>query len=207
MEEKKFKKGDIIVSGRGNVGVYLNQISEDGFFYRLTARAKREGTDPEYARFATEKEKKRFIEEAKKNLYMFQYEKKKLLFEAIGEKKRVRPSLADYKELQKECECLMKDLSSERARIRMLEKDAVTKTEYDKVVEECERQRAETKALAASYDYLDKRLKTLTSDIKEKKSIIEHLRADIQLLCNRGLFARIFNKYSAECINNVKTNK
>ena len=180
METKQFKRGDIIVSGRGNVGIYLQQISDDGFFYRLTAKGERAGTDANYAKQATEKEKKSFISEAKRNIEKFPFEMRKFFYKAIGEKKRVRPSLGDYTALQKEYEALRIELSSK-----------VSAVEY-------ERLKAANRTLEASNKYLENSFNSFVAQIEEKDARLEHLRADIQLLCDRNLFERIINRYAKE---------
>lgn len=74
MEKKviEFKKGDIIVSGYGNIGIF-NGIVNGNMGERLTAycssRNAPAGTDMRYARHATEEEKKIFFNALEKNGY------------------------------------------------------------------------------------------------------------------------------------------
>lgn len=74
MEKKvvKFRKGDIIVSGCGNIGIF-NGIVNGNMGERLTAycssRNAPAGTDMRYARHATEEEKKIFFNALEKNGY------------------------------------------------------------------------------------------------------------------------------------------
>lgn len=71
MEQKTvvFRKGDVIVSGEGNIGIFNGVV--DGFIgERLTAYCESSapaGTDLRYARHATEEEKKFFFDEVAKN--------------------------------------------------------------------------------------------------------------------------------------------
>lgn len=73
MEKKvvEFKKGDIIVSGGGNIGIF-NGVVNGYMGERLTAYCDSDapaGTDMRYARHATEEEKKIFFNALEKNGY------------------------------------------------------------------------------------------------------------------------------------------
>ena len=73
MEKKvvEFKKGDIIVSGGGNIGIF-NGVVNGHTGERLTAYCSSDapaGTDMRYARHATEEEKKIFFNALEKNGY------------------------------------------------------------------------------------------------------------------------------------------
>lgn len=73
MEKKvvEFRKGDIIVSGGGNIGIF-NGVVNGNTGERLTAYCDSDapaGTDMRYARHATEEEKKIFFNALEKNGY------------------------------------------------------------------------------------------------------------------------------------------
>lgn len=70
MEQKTvvFRKGDVIVSGMGNMGIFNGVV--DGYMGELlTVYCASAGTDLRYARHATEAEKKNFFNDLEKNGY------------------------------------------------------------------------------------------------------------------------------------------
>ena len=129
MEKKvvEFKKGDIIVSGGGNIGIF-NGVVNGHTGERLTAYCDSDapaGTDMRYARHATEEEKKIFFNALEKNGYTwnpdtftiyanedrvltanFDYAKVDWKadgmhpFKVVEKKKRIRPTWTQVHELE-----------------------------------------------------------------------------------------------------------
>ena len=203
-EVKKFKRGDFIVSGKGNVGMFLSSIVEWESFFRLTDNGSRAGTDWEYARYATEDEKKKFVEKAiKANL---RDTDRKLLYESAGIKKRFRPSLNVYRELQRENdkldEMLKQSLKTQKnAETELLALKSkigleyISMEEYMKVVKEVNRLKVETERWKESCKQLEERHNALEAENKALKEEIVGLKERLNIIKNRGLFARIFNKF------------
>lgn len=203
-ELKKFKRGDFIVSGKGNVGMFLSSIVEWESFFRLTDEGSRAGTDWEYARYATEDEKKKFIEKAiKANL---RDTDRKLLYESAGIKKRFRPSLNAYRYLQRENDKLNEMLkqsvkAQKKAETELLalkskiSLEYISTEEYIKVAKEVDRLKVETERWNVSCKQLEERYNAVEAENKSLKEIIVGLKERLNIIKNRGLFARIFNKF------------
>lgn len=201
---KKFKRGDFIVSGKGNVGMFLSSIVEWESFFRLTDNGSRAGTDWGYARYATEEEKKKFIERAiKANL---RDADRKLLYESAGIKKRFRPSLNAYRELQRENDKLNEIFkqsvkAQKKAETELLDLKSkigleyISTEEYIKVAKEVDRLKVEIERWKDSSKQLEERHNALEAENKALKEVIVGLKERLNIIKNRGLFARIFNKF------------
>lgn len=203
-EVKKFKRGDFIVSGKGNVGMFLSSIVEWESFFRLTDNGSRAGTDWGYARYATEDEKKKFIERAiKANL---RDADRKLLYESAGIKKRFRPSLNAYRELLRENDKLNEIFkqsvkAQKKAETELLDLKSkigleyISTEEYIKVAKEVDRLKVEIERWKDSSKQLEERHNALEAENKALKEVIVGLKERLNIIKNRGLFARIFNKF------------
>lgn len=151
MEQKTvvFRKGDVIVSGMGNIGIFNGVV--DGYmgerFTAYCASSAPAGTDLRYARHATEKEKAIFFDAMKKNGYRWNpedfsvkalddlrinnsFDAGKIDWKADGmhpfkvvtgeRKKRVRPTWKQVRELEAKIRDLEQDLTDARVELLRL---------------------------------------------------------------------------------------
>lgn len=185
-----FRKGDVIVSGRGNMGIFNGVV--DGFIGdRFTADLESSapaGTDLRYARHATEAEKKFFFDALKENGLVWNPDE----FTVKPESEDWRPSLLHEK-------------GRVNWRAEGMHPFKVVTGEKKKRVRPTWKQVHELEAALAEQDVLINRANKVHEEglvaLRNAKEAIESLRKKVnelmienERLRNRSFLERVFNK-------------
>ena len=218
-KDRIFKRGDVIVSGLGNIRIFTGE-KFDGDFYKCLAcycvSGCPAGTDMRYARHATEKEKKLFFNALKANGMHFDkanlcisYAENvsvenlvmaKIAWKADGPqpykvvKKRVRPTLKEVNELKS-------GLENERGlHIHFAKECDQLKAKIlvkDRTIECLEKDNKALRDRNATYmqsnKLMEKELDRLRSANKSLNELNDDRLREIEYFKNRGFWARIFN--------------
>lgn len=218
-KDRIFKRGDVIVSGLGNIRIFTDD-KFDGDSYKCLAcycvSSLPAGTDMRYARHATEKEKKLFFAALKKNGFCFD---KKTLEISIVEnvsvecirnarvdwkadgpqpykvvKKRVRPTLKEVNELKSGLENERKlhiHFSKEAGRLKAVADGLEIKVKAG--LEQINKLTSENKALQQSNTLMEEELARQRKANIELSKFNDQYRQQITDLQSRGFWRRLFN--------------
>lgn len=210
MEKKvvEFKKGDIIVSGGGNIGIF-NGVVNGHTGERLTAYCSSDapaGTDMRYARHATEEEKKIFFNALEKNGYTWNPDTFTIKsnedcvlttnfdagrvdwkadgmhpFKVVGEKKRIRPTWTQVRELENIIDEQRELIDEQKNTVKGQQQDL---KDQKKLIDEMK------DMLERQTDALEKANELIASVRDDNLA----LRSENERLLSRSFLERLFNK-------------
>ena len=103
------------------------------------------------------------------------------------QKKRWRPSLTAYRELEKQ-------LAYANEQCLNLRNTRISADESEKLKERIKELESENTTLAKSNDWADKELKNIRSHNKRIENENKTLKEDMEVLKSRGFWARVFNR-------------
>lgn len=218
-KDRIFKRGDVIVSGLGNIRIFTDDKFE-GDSYKCLAcyctSGAPAGTDMRYARHATEKEKKMFFAALELNGLCFD---KKTLEISIGKntpvdhickagvdwkadgpqpykvvKKRVRPTLTQMRELEAGLENERKlhiHYSKEAGMLKVVADGLEIKVKD--CLEQINKLTSENRTLQQSNTLIEKELERQKKANIELSKFNDQYKEELAALKGRGFWRRLFN--------------
>lgn len=218
-KDRIFKRGDVIVSGLGNIRIFTGEKFEDDSYKCLACYCVSglpAGTDMRYARHATAKEKKLFFNALKANGLCFDkanlcisYAENvsvenlvnaKIDWKADGPqpykvvKKRVRPTLTQVRELEAGLENERKlhiHFSKEAGRLKAVADGLEIKVKAG--LEQINKLTSENRTLQQSNTLMEEELERQKKANIELSKFNDQYRQQILDLQSRGFWARVFN--------------
>lgn len=219
-KDRFFKRGDVIVSGLGNIRIFTGEKFEGDSYKCLACYCVSDspaGTDMRYARHATAKEKKLFFNALKANGMHF--DKANLLisyaenvsvenlvmakvdWKADGPqpykvvKKRVRPTLTQVRDLESGLENERKlhiHFSKEAGRLKAVADGLENKVKVG--LEQINKLTSENRALQQSNTLIEKELERQKKANIELSKFNDQYKEELVALKGRGFWARVFNR-------------
>lgn len=218
-KDRIFKKGDVIVSGLGNIRIFTGEKFEGDSYKCLVCYCVSglpAGTDMRYARHATAKEKKLFFNALKANGLCFDkanlcisyaenvsvenFALAKIDRKADGPqpykvvKKRVRPTLTQVRELEAGLENERKlhiHFSKEAGRLKAVADGLEIKVKAG--LEQINKLTSENRTLQQSNTLMEEELERQKKANIELSKFNDQYRQQILDLQSRGFWARVFN--------------
>lgn len=218
-KDRIFKRGDVIVSGLGNIRIFTGEKFEDDSYKCLACYCVSDspaGTDMRYARHATEKEKKLFFNALKANGLCFDKANlwisfaenvsvenlvmAKVDWKADGPlpykvvKKRVRPTLTQVRELESGLENERKlhiHFSKEAGRLKSVADGLETKVKAG--LEQINKLTSENRTLQQSNTLMEEELERQKKANIELSKFNDQYKEELAALKGRGFWARVFN--------------
>ena len=219
-KDRIFKRGDVIVSGFGNIRIFTGE-KFDGDSYKCLAcycvSGSPAGTDMRYARHATKKEKKLFFDALKNNGFCFDKKTLEISFaenvsveclrnacvdwKAYGPqpykvvKKRVRPTLTQVRELEAGLENERKlhiHFSKETDKLKAVIKGL--EKDVKDGLDQMHILTAENRTLQQSNTLMEKELERQKKANIELSKFNDQYKEELAALKGRGFWARVFNK-------------
>lgn len=207
-KDRIFKRGDVIVSGYGNVRIFTGECEPDvavddgckGVFYEaLTPYCESDapaGTDMRYARHATAKEKKRFFQILKANRLVYHartctikaMDGYDLLAAANYQVGRYEGEPMPFKVVKKREYPTMEQVRLLENEKRLLDETIATHVREKEQLRE-EKERLEVELLSKA-----RLIEELRSDTIKLKNAAKVDEDYVEFLLGRGLLARIFNR-------------
>ena len=219
-KDRIFKRGDVIVSGLGNIRIFTGEKFEDDSYKCLACYCVSglpAGTDMRYARHATAKEKKLFFNALKANGLCFDkanlcisyaenvsvenFVLAKIDWRADGPqpykvvKKRVRPTLTQVRELEAGLENERKlhiHFSKEAGRLKAVADGLEIKVKAG--LEQINKLTSENRTLQQSNTLMEEELERQKKANIELSKFNDQYRQQILDLQSRGFWARVFNR-------------
>lgn len=219
-KDRIFKRGDVIVSGLGNIRIFTGEKFKDDSYKCLACycvSGSPAGTDMRYARHATAKEKKLFFNALKANGLCFDKANlwisfaenvsvenlvmAKIDWKADGPqpykvvKKRVRPTLTQVRELEAGLENERKlhiHFSKEAGRLKAVADGLEIKVKAG--LEQINKLTSENRTLQQSNTLMEEELERQKNANIELSKFNDQYRQQILDLQSRGFWARVFNR-------------
>lgn len=218
-KDRIFKRGDVIVSGLGNIRIFTGEKFEDDSYKCLACycvSGSPAGTDMRYARHATEKEKELFFKALKANGLCFDkanlwisYAENvsvenlvmaKIDWKADGPqpykvvKKRVRPTLTQVRDLESGLENEHKlhiHFSKEAGRLKAVADGLEIKVKDS--LDQIDRLTSENRTLQQSNTLIEKELERQKKANIELSKFNDQYKEELAALKGRGFWRRLFN--------------
>ena len=218
-KDRIFKRGDVIVSGLGNIRIFTGEKFEDDSYKCLACYCVSDlpaGTDMRYARHATEKEKKLFFNALKANGLCFDKANlwisfaenvsvenlvmAKIDWKADGPqpykvvKKRVRPTLTQMRDLESGLENERKlhiHFSKEAGRLKAVADGLEIKVKDG--LDQIDRLTSENRTLQQSNTLIEKELERQKKANIELSKFNDQYKEELAALKGRGFWRRLFN--------------
>lgn len=218
-KDRIFKRGDVIVSGLGNIRIFTGEKFEDDSYKCLACycvSGSPAGTDMRYARHATAKEKKLFFNALKANglcfdkanLWISYVENvsvenlvmAKVDWKADGPqpykvvKKRVRPTLTQMRDLESGLENERKlhiHFSKEAGRLKAVADGLEIKVKAG--LEQINKLTSENRALQQSNTLMEEELERQKKANIELSKFNDQYKEELAALKGRGFWRRLFN--------------
>jgi len=218
--DRIFKRGDVIVSGLGNIRIFTGEKFEDDSYKCLACycvSGSPAGTDMRYARHATAKEKKLFFNALKANGLCFDKANlwisfaenvsvenlvmAKVDWKADGPqpykvvKKRVRPTLTQVRELEAGLENERKlhiHFSKEAGRLKAVADGLEIKVKAG--LEQINKLTSENRALQQSNTLMEEELERQKKANIELSKFNDQYKEKLAALKGRGFWARVLNR-------------
>ena len=218
-KDRIFKRGDVIVSGLGNIRIFTGEKFEDDSYKCLACYCVSgcpAGTDMRYARHATEKEKKLFFNALKTNGLCFDKANlwisfaenvsvenlvmAKIDWKADGPqpykvvKKRVRPTLTQMRDLESGLENERKlhiHFSKEAGRLKAVADGLEIKVKDG--LDQIDRLTSENRTLQQSNTLIEKELERQKKANIELSKFNDQYKEELAALKGRGFWRRLFN--------------
>ena len=218
-KDRIFKRGDVIVSGLGNIRIFTGEKFEDDSYKCLACYCVSgcpAGTDMRYARHATAKEKKLFFNALqtnglcfdKANLWISFAENvsvenlvmAKIDWKADGPqpykvvKKRVRPTLTQMRDLESGLENERKlhiHFSKEAGRLKAVADGLEIKVKDG--LDQIDRLTSENRTLQQSNTLIEKELERQKKANIELSKFNDQYKEELAALKGRGFWRRLFN--------------
>ena len=219
-KDRIFKRGDVIVSGLGNIRIFTGEKFEDDSYKCLACYCVSgcpAGTDMRYARHATAKEKKLFFNALKANGLCFDKTNlwisfaenvsvenlvmAKVDWKADGPqpykvvKKRVRPTLTQMRELEAGLENERKlhiHFSKEAGRLKAVADGLEIKVKAG--LEQINKLTSENKTLQQSNTLMEEELERQKKANIELSKFNDQYKEELASLKGRGFWARVLNR-------------
>ena len=218
-KDRIFKRGDVIVSGLGNIRIFTGEKFEDDSYKCLACYCVSgcpAGTDMRYARHATAKEKKLFFNALKTNGLCFDKANlwisfaenvsvenlvmAKIDWKADGPqpykvvKKRVRPTLTQMRDLESGLENERKlhiHFSKEAGRLKAVADGLEIKVKDG--LDQIDRSTSENRTLQQSNTLIEKELERQKKANIELSKFNDQYKEELAALKGRGFWRRLFN--------------
>ena len=218
-KDRIFKRGDVIVSGLGNIRIFTGEKFEDDSYKCLACYCVSgcpAGTDMRYARHATAKEKKLFFNALKTNGLCFDKANlwisfaenvsvENLVMAKIdwkadgpqpykGVKKRVRPTLTQMRDLESGLENERKlhiHFSKEAGRLKAVADGLEIKVKDG--LDQIDRLTSENRTLQQSNTLIEKELERQKKANIELSKFNDQYKEELAALKGRGFWRRLFN--------------
>ena len=218
-KDRIFKRGDVIVSGLGNIRIFTGEKFEDDSYKCLACYCVSgcpAGTDMRYARHATAKEKKLFFNALKTNGLCFDKANlwisfaenvsvenlvmAKIDWKADGPqpykvvKKRVRPTLTQMRDLESGLENERKlhiHFSKEAGRLKAVADGLEIKVKDG--LDQIDRLTSENRTLQQSNTLIEKELERQKKANSELSKFNDQYKEELAALKGRGFWRRLFN--------------
>ena len=218
-KDRIFKRGDVIVSGLGNIRIFTGEKFEDDSYKCLACycvSGSPAGTDMRYARHATAKEKKLFFNALKANGLCFDKANlwisfaenvsvenlvmAKIDWKADGPqpykvvKKRVRPTLTQMRDLESGLENERKlhiHFSKEAGRLKAVADGLEIKVKDS--LDQIDRLTSENRTLQQSNTLIEKELERQKKANIELSKFNDQYKEELAALKGRGFWRRLFN--------------
>lgn len=218
-KDRIFKRGDVIVSGLGNIRIFTGEKFEDDSYKCLACYCVSgcpAGTDMRYARHATAKEKKLFFNALKTNGLCFDKANlwisfaenvsvenlvmAKIDWKADGPqpykvvKKRVRPTLTQMRDLESGLENERKlhiHFSKEAGRLKAVADGLEIKVKDG--LDQIDRLTSENRTLQQSNTLIEKELERQKKANIELSKFNDQYKEELAALKGRGFWRRLFN--------------
>ena len=218
-KDRIFKRGDVIVSGLGNIRIFTGEKFEDDSYKCLACYCVSgcpAGTDMRYARHATAKEKKLFFNALKANGLCFDKANlwisfaenvsvenlvmAKIDWKADGPqpykvvKKRVRPTLTQVRDLESGLENERKlhiHFSKEAGRLKAVADGLEIKVKDS--LDQIDRLTSENRTLQQSNTLIEKELERQKKANSELSKFNDQYKEELAALKGRGFWARVLN--------------
>jgi len=188
-----FKRGDVIVSGLGNIRIFTGEKFEDDSYKCLACYCVSglpAGTDMRYARHATAKEKKLFFNALKANGLCFDKAKP---YKVV--KKRVRPTLTQMRDLESGLENEHKlhiHFSKQAGMLKVVADGLETKVKAG--LEQIDKLTSENRTLRQSNALMEEELERQKKANIELSKFNDQYKEELAALKGRGFWARVFNQ-------------